>query len=235
MFENVPQVSNYKDAQKSYRETLSKGHAKAFDAYYSFKRLTALWMSSPQNQSRRAPQRGDILIVKWDKNDKGRAFIAGILPEVALTENGFPITKDDTLDNGTQRVIYEFVDGGQQFNPKTMLMEKKPVDWSRGTSTWHSLEGLAEIKALPENERTSDQNRILKTHEKAITSRGIKSEPRKACWSENFQDHFAHCQKNAINPFDPSFKIDMTVPSEEEQMLEPQEENVKAASEEIPF
>ena len=230
----IPQV-NYKAAQKAHRETLTEAEGDAFDRFYSFKRLTSMWMSSPQNQNSKAPQRGDILIVKWDKNDKGRAYLAGILPEVQLDEDGFPMTWEDRQANGKNQGKFVFVDGGQQFNPKTMLMENKPVDWSRGMTTWTSVEGLAEIKALPEAQRTEDQVRILTYHENIIATRGIKSAPRKACWSENFQDHFAHCQKNAINPFDPSFKIDMTVPSEEEQMLEPQEENVKAASEEISF
>ena len=232
---DLPQIANYKNAQKAYRETLSGDHANAFDRYYSFKRITALWMSSPQNQGFQPPQRGDIMTLKWDKNDKGRSYIAGIIPEIELNEDGFPVILDETLETGTTRTIYKFVDGGQEFNPQTMQMENKPVNWSRGLSTWFSLEGLAEIKALPEAQRTTDQARILRGHEKSIASRGIKSAPRKACWSENFQEHFAYCRQNAINPFDPSFKIDMTIPSEEEQMLEPQEENVKAASEEIAF
>jgi len=231
---DIPQIT-YKAAQKAHRDTLFEAKAKAFDRYYSWKRMTSMWMSSPQNQGCKAPQRGDILILKWDKNDKGQAYIAGILPEVALTEDGFPMTWEDTKASGENRGKFTFVDAGQSFNPKTMRMENNPVDWSRGLTTWRSLDSLAEIKALPEHERTNDQVRILTHWENVIGSRGVKSAPRKACWSENFQDHFAHCQKNAINPFDPSFKIDMTVPSEEEQMLEPQEENVKAASEEISF
>ena len=228
---DIPQIT-YKTAQKAHRETLREAEADAFDRYYSWKRMTSMWMSSPQNQGCKAPQRGDILILKWDKDDEGRAFIAGILPEVQLDENGFPMIWEDTFENMGK---FCFVDAGQSLNPKTMQMENNPVDWSRGLTTWRSLDSLANIKALPEHARSRDQVKILTHWENVIASRGVKSAPRKACWSENLQDHFAHCQKNAINPFDPSFKIDMTVPSEEEQMLEPQEENVKAASEEVPF